>query len=385
MKSTVFALTALAMGTATFAQAQVSFGTRSSAAEALTVAEIETALGVSNTFAIDGVEIGPDVSSDPTVFLVHLDTSGDETFAQVNLTTKTAIWTKSVAQLKADLGGVYNSTATFPILVGELTYDPNSSTSGTLYFADSSTVATSEYAVLAIDVATQNASEVLRDTGIGGWNSQGVLSNGRLVAALGEDYEATFALGEPNVGWVDPADVSPAYTQVYDMDDFVTAAGLPGTSEVPPETIGVNPANDDVYVFGHDEFELFRIEDFDGVSPTLTRLNISGWTGSVDFHGLAVDTDANIYGFDEGTPDIEIFDANASAPITPIALSTIGSEIGLVTPGDFEVTLWRGLKATKTSATTSRLYLASGTADAGIVAIDFGSGPASVVNWEVFQ
>ncbi|MBX3730000.1 MAG: hypothetical protein KF858_12505 [Candidatus Sumerlaeia bacterium] len=371
--------TMLAVGA--LATAQVDLETRTNATEILTVPEIEAALGVSNTFRIDGIAIGPEVAGAPTLFLVHLDTTATETFAQINLNTKTALFTRTVAQLKSDLGGVYAAETTFPILVGELVYDANRGTSGTLYFADSSTATTNEYAIIGIDVATGTASAVLRSGTIGGLSSKGVLSNGRLVVALGEDHEILTG-GEPKVGWIDPTAGTPAFVEVADMDDFLALTTLAPTEELPPETIAVNPANDDVYVFCHDNYEIFRIQNFDGGSEIITRLNIPGWTGVVDLHGMSVDADGNLYGFDEAAEAIALYDGVSQAPVDAIELDDIATELGLT---EFEPTLWRGIKAIKTSATTSRLYLSSSDADAGVVAIDFGGTAASVAGWELYR
>lgn len=381
MQSRTFPCLAAALLAGAGAHAAPDLSFRMPAHQLLTVAEIETALGVASTFRIDGIAVGPEISGHPTIFLVHQDTLALETFAQIDLTTKSAVWTKTVAALKTDLGGDYASEPTFPILVGELAFDAGTGASGTLYFADNSVG--DEFAVIAVDIATGTASEVLAGEDVEGWNSHGVLSDGIVVGALAGHEHKQVHSEEPRVGYLDPADVAPAFAEVFDMDDFIAASLIvPPPAELPPEAIAVNPANDDVYVFCHDGLEIFRIEDIAGASPTLTPLDIAGWTGIVDLHGIASDADGNLFGFDEGTPDIEIYDATEDEALPPIALSTIASEIGIPA---FEVTLWRGIKAQTTGASTMRLLLASADDAAGVVAIDFGTAPSSVVDWSAYQ
>jgi len=70
-----------------------------SVTEALTVSEIESALSASNTDALEGVALGPG----NTAFIIH-DDAGALTVAQMDLTAKTALWTKTEAQILSDLG-----------------------------------------------------------------------------------------------------------------------------------------------------------------------------------------------------------------------------------------------------------------------------------------
>ena len=375
---------------ASTAQAQVNFNTVVSITQELTVAEVETALSAASTFRIDGVALGPA----GTIFIVHASTTGAKTIARFDATaaTPTALYSKSTAQLKADLGGVYASEATFPILVSELVWDPSTGTNGTLYFADESTVTTGEYAVLRLNLDTNVASEVRRNNDIAGWNSFGVLASGNLVGALGEEHEVLTG-GEPQVGSLNVT--SGVYTEVADVDDFIAKAvpALGPTDELPPETIAVNPANNDVYVFGHDNFRIFRVTNFESVTfnpaTDIAQLNIPEWNGGdlnpgfVDLHGLAVDEDGNVYGFDEGNEAIVIWNGTDTFDIPLDDITTaIGGTVGV---SDFEPTLWRGLKARKVNATQSEVWLSSGTDDYGVVRIILGNGPLSVANWQMFQ
>lgn len=381
-------LGAAILASAASLQAQVDFGTAPVIEEILTVAEIrsaiETAIAPATlgaTLDIDGVEIGPLDGSDRTLFLVHRSAT-EKVFAQINLTSKAAVFTKTSDQLKTDLGGVYAAETNFPILVSELIY---SATDNAIYFADSSTAEAptfDQYALLKIDVATGTASEILRDSSIGGLNSHGVLNDGTLVLVLGEEHEA-LGLGEPQIGLLNPNDVTPTYTMVYDMDDFIAEFeaffSVAGVTECPPEAIGIHPVTGQVFAFAHDEDTLFSITDIGG-TPALA-VAVPAWSGLVDFHGVAVDADGNIYGFDEaGNESIAYYDAAADAPAGVIELDDIATALGIAT---FEVTTWRGLKAELLTSTTSRAYLASGNADAGIVAITFGDA-TSVSNWELY-
>lgn len=360
----------LAASLAVPAAAQVNFS-QVSITQPLTVAEIQTALSVSNTFTIDGVALGPG----DDIFIVHRDTSALETIAQIDPFTKAVAFTKSVAQLKSDLGGVYNSTATFPILVGEFVYDP---TANALFIADQST-GLEDYAVIRVPVGASPATAVIRNnTTVAGWNSHGVLSTGTLVAALGEDHELITG-GEPAVGIIDPDAGTPAFTEIFDMDDFLAAASL--TGELPPEAVAVNPTNDDVIVFAHDQNRIFRIQNIEGGSPTLTALNIPGWNGVVDLHGLAVDEDGNIYGFDEAAESIVIYNGTSTFEVTFDDIATALGQNPATTP--FEATLWRGIKARKISANQSELYIASNNADYGVVRVVFGG--ASVNDWQLMD
>lgn len=368
------ALAALLLAPAA-AMAQIDFSS-SSVSEVLTVAEIQAALGVSTTAAIDGIALG----SGNTVYIAHRDNAGLETFAAIDYVTKTASWTKTVASIQTDLGAPFNATAGFPILVSEFDVD---AANGYLYFADASRDANDEYSLLRLDLdsPTRAASAVLRSSTIYGINSHGILPNGNVVVDLGEDF-AAFASAEPNVGFVDPTAGSPAYTEVYDEDEFKAAVIPPlgVAEECPPETIGINPSNGDTYVFGHDTFHLFRVDDIDGATPTLTWLDIPGWTGVVDLHGLDVDTQGNLYGFDEGGETITVWDGTT---VNAITLDDIATDLRGPTPPVFGPTLWRGMKARDTGATTAEVFLASSTGDYGVVRISFG-GASSVSNWEQY-
>jgi hypothetical protein len=333
--------------------------------ESLTVAEIQTALGVTGTSAIDGVALAPA----DNIFIMHRDNSANETFARLNPVTNAVSFQKSIAQVATDLGAPYTNNIT---PVGEFVFDPSAGTSGTLYFADNSTAAPTEYSLLKINVATGIASEVLRSSNIEGWNSHGVLPSGKIAGVLGEDFSS----GEPSIGHVDPAAGSPSFTTIYTEDDFLGVT--PGAVELPIEAVGIDPLNGDAYVFAHDELELFRITNFD--SPTtITHLTIPGWNGVVDLHGLAVDEDHNVYGFDEASEAIRIWNGTNTYAVTFADI-----EAGLGGSDPFSPALWRGMKARKINATQSEVWLSSATADYGVVRIVFGAAPSSVSNWALY-
>jgi hypothetical protein len=169
---------------------------------------------------------------------------------------------------------------------------------------------------------------------------------------------------------------------VYDEDDFKAAVVPPlgPLEECPPEAVGINPANGDTYVFGHDTLHLFRVENIDGPTPTLTWLDIPGWTGVVDLHALDVDSQGNLYGFDEGGEAITVWDGSA---VNTITLDDIATDLRGPSPPVFGPTLWRGMKARDTSPTTAEVFLSSATGDYGVVRISFG-GASAVSNWQQY-
>jgi hypothetical protein len=130
-------------------------------------------------------------------------------------------------------------------------------------------------------------------------------------------------------------------------------------------------------VFGHDTYHLFRVDNPE-TTPTLTWINIPGWTGVVDLHNLAVDADGNLYGFDEANEAIVVYNGTNTFSVT---LTSISAAIGKVV----EPTLWRGLKARKISATQSEVWLTDGSGNAGVVRLLFGNAAAGVGDWAIYE
>lgn len=351
---------------ATAATAAVDF-TQLEISEPLTPAEIETALGVTGTFRVDGVALGPG----DDLFIAHRNGVSALTIARIDPITNAVPLQRSAAQIATDLGAPFSSAF---ILEAEFTWDPNADV---LYFVDNSTTAVPpfEYALIAMNGTTGAATTVLRSATIEGWNSHGVLSNGWLIGTLGEDFTG----GEPVTGLLDPA--APSFLPLFDEDAYKAAAGLGPTDEAPPESIAVHPTNDDTYVFCHDSLELFLIQN-PATSESLTHLIIPGWNGVVDFHGLAVDEDGNLYGFDEAAESIRIWNGTTTfeVPLDDIATA-------LAKPGTppFAVTLWRGMKARKIGTNQSEVWLASNSPDYGVVRLLFGNGAASAGNWSMYE
>jgi hypothetical protein len=339
----------------------------------LTIADIQAAAGQGTTSQIDGVALGPGQN----VFLIHTNNAAQETIVGINPFTKQVSFTKTHSSIASDLNTTWSALANFPILTGEFVYDPNTGPQGTLYLADKTAAnPDGETALFRINVATGLASTVLFGTQIAGWNSHGVLPSGKIVGTLGEDYK-DFTGDEPKVGIVDPA--NPSFVELFDEDEFKDAVVPPlaVTEECPPETIGVHPVTGQVYVFGHDTLHLFRIDNPEG-TPALNWLNIAGWTGVVDLHGLAVDEDGNVYGFDEAAESIVVWNGTNT-------FSVDVDDIAAAVPGTFEPALWRGMKARKISATQSEVWLSDKTGGSGLVRLVFGNPAASVQDWALFE
>ncbi|MEQ8819394.1 MAG: hypothetical protein RLY93_04060 [Sumerlaeia bacterium] len=359
-----------------------------STGESLTVAEIETALDnagvtVSST-ALDGVALGPG----NTVFIIHND-SGALTVAHIDLTSKAANWVKTEAQILTDLSLSGNLT-----LVGEFVYD---STNDRLVLAsDINAVAPGDpWTVFEIDASASpyTAATLVSSPGIQGWNSHDVTSTGVIVGALGEEFEVLTG-GEPKTVFIDETTTpgSPAAVDLFDVDDFkaATAAGAGDeiTGELPPETVGIDPSDDTIYIFGHDNFELLAIEGLSATDPIDPE--VLGWDDAltpggsrVDLHGLEVDGNGTVYGFDEAAAQIVLWDgADVPTDVTgAIAFADIATDLGNAL-GAAEPVLWRGMKARALTATQSELFIATAASDFGLIRVVIDAGGASVGNWE---
>jgi hypothetical protein len=344
--------------------AQIDF-TAVAISEPLTPADLQTALGAPSTLVVDGVA----TTWGDEIFVVHVDGVGVRRFARINPETKVVSFVMSSAELAVDLGPPYTPAFT---QIGEFVYDPQRDR---LLFADNSQALPPnfDYSLLAIDVASEEAFEILRSGDIAGWNSHGVLSSGVVVGTLGEERADFFPGEEPVVGLVDPT--NPVFVPVADEDEFKAAIpGLDPLAELPPETIAVDPRNDAVYVFCHDELELFRITGIEGAEPQLEWLDISGWSGVVDFHAMDVDEAGNLYGYDEANPGIEIWDGENTFRLS---LSEIQTALGKEQP--FVPTNWRGMKARQFSATQTEVLLASASSAYGVVRVVFGEAPTDPI------
>ncbi len=357
--STRFAAALLALSPALLT-AQIDFSVVS-ITEPLTPADLQTALGASSTLAVDGVA----KTWADDIFIVHVDGLGKRTFARINPDTKSVTFTMTNVELAAQLGAPYAPLFT---LVGEFIYDPRADR---LVFADNSLALPPDFdhSLLAIHIVDGTGTGILRSGDIAGWNSHGVLSTGVVVGTLGEERADLFPGEEPVVGLVAPA--NPAFVGIFDEDDFKDAIpGFDPNAELPPETIAVDPRNDDVYVFCHDELQLFRIADIEGSEPHLEWLEIDGWSGIVDFHAMDVDEAGNLYGYDEGDPGIDVWDGENTFRVS---LADVQTALGKAET--FVPTNWRGMKARQINAMQSEVLLASASPDYGVVSIIFGEAP----------
>jgi hypothetical protein len=340
----------------------------------VTIAQVQTAAGQSSSNGLGGVALGPGSQ----VFVIHRNALNEETFLRMNPGTGTADFSITGAAIKSLLGAPFNTLPNFPILAAEFIWDPGRGTAGTLYFVDESVAGPeNEFALIGVDVAATTAVAVVTSSSISGMNSFGVLPSGRIVVALGDDHEVLTG-GEPTIGLIDPDEAPPEYHAVFESVDFANAAGLPPTTEMPPDAVGVNPATGRVWAFIHDELLLFRSDNFDS-SPSLNWVSIAGWDGVVDLHGVAVDADDNVYGYDEAAEALIVYDGSSTHTLT---FDDIRIALGGTQP--FTPVLWRGMKARKINATQSEVWLASSTADYGLVRVVFGSAPASVRDWTLY-
>jgi len=365
------------------AQAQVDFDVFD-ISEALTIAQIEAAVGASSTTAIDGIALTGDADE---VVVAHLDGLNNYTFASISLSTGNANWTKSEADIVTDLNASITGDNPFSqlILEGEFV-----AANGTLYFADASVdllgTPPFRFSVNTLDLATQTATNVLLSADVEGWHTHGVLSDGTVVGTLGEDFTG----GEPQVGYLDLSG-TPAWVEVFDEDDLIAEANdyfnVTSFDELPPEAIAVDPRNDNVYVFAHDDKQLFRVIDITGATPVLEVVDIPAWnfdaTPPVDLHGMSIDEQGNLYAFDEEAPElVRVWDRTDTFAWT---LGDIAEAINGASAPQFGISTWRGIKAREINATQSEVFLASASDDYGVVRIVFGSEPTSVNNWHLFD
>lgn len=367
-------LTALGLVAAMPGAAQVDFD-EVAITQPVTITQVQSAAGAASSNGLAGVALGP--GSD--VFVVHLNALNEETFLRLDPATATSSFSITGGAVRTSLGAPFTSVPAFPILTGEFLFDPNRGAQGTLYFADESIDQGDDVnAIIAVNVAGASASAVVTSDSIAGVNSFGLLPNGKLVVALGEDHE-TLTGNEPSLGLIDPDDATPEYEEVFDMEDFAGAAGLPLSTELPPDAVGVNPSTGRVWTFIHDELLLFRSDDFD-TSPTLDWEDITDWNGAVDLHGVAVDEDDNVYGYDEGAEALVVYNGTDTYELT---FDDIRIALGGTNP--FTPVLWRGMKARKISATQSEVWLASSNADYGLVRVVFGTDTSGVADYHLYD
>ncbi len=347
--------------------------------EILTVAEIESALSVTGTSSIPGVALGPANS----VYLIH-ENAGDLTVGQIDLDTKSGLWTKSEVDIVSDLSLSGNLTLT----AGEFVYDPVNDR--LVLSSDIGAVSPGDpWTVFAIDTSASpyTASVILRDASIQGWNSHDILSDGTIVGALGEEFEVLVG-GEPKVGYLNES--VPEFVDLFDVDDFQDAtqagSGDQITGELPPETIGVDTSDDTVYVFAHDNFELFSLDGISSTDPV--DIEISGWDDSatptgdrVDLHGLDVDGNGNVFGFDERAEAVVVWDGGSET--LEILFSDVASSLG---GGALEVTVWRGMKARALNSSETEVFLAPSNSNYGLVRLLVeDQSVTSVNNWEMYR
>ncbi len=367
------ALAAMLVLPVSFVMAQINFNNLH--VKDIEVEDIEAILGISDdTDAIDGLA----VDAAGRLFVLHRDNDADETLLLFDPTDNTGAVIADVNDFAAALGAGYvPSLMTF---VAGMAVNG----SGTLiYLADNSFEDEDVFVKTLFEVDYSDPDNVVISLVVRGEDDLddledfALMPNGVIVGAR-EDSSG--------VGVIDPTDAVPSWTELVSQSDFQAILGT--TDEAPPEAIGVNPTNGDVWVFVHDVYELFRIEDLGGAGQTITRVQPPNWPTSpaADLHGLEVDAAGNVYGLDVANEAIVVYDGT-NGFVFP--LDDIFEELDHDDRDgdhDLEITFWRGLAAYQTSAETSVLYLAIADVgnDEAIIVLEFGGDPSSVQDWTLY-
>lgn len=332
------------------AMAAIDFNTPA-ISQPVTVGAIETIVSKSaNTSAIGAVTQAP--SGD--LYAVHVDSTNNETIFRVNPATATGTAIATDSAIGTALGAPYSTTLIFE---GGFETSPGF---GAIYFGESFS---GEYALISVNPGTGAPTQVLRSADLADSSDFAVLPTGEIVVVR----------GGAGVGIVSGGTYTPKITEAQ------LIALLPATvPALPPESLAVNPTNGDVWLFCHDELEIFRVQNITSPTPIITRVVIPGWTGVVDLHDMGFDSDGNLYGFDEAAGAIVIWDGTSTydVPFTEIATALGG--------GLFEASLWRGITVRTSGTDQADVFLASANSNYGIVRLRFTAG-SSVSDWNLYN
>jgi hypothetical protein len=336
--------------------ASVDF-TQFTATDAVAVSTIQGIAGAADTAALDGVTR----LAGNEVVVIHRNAAAAEALVRVDVTTATGSLITTEADIVADLGAPYGPSL---ILEGGFESSPDNAT---LYLMDSFN---GEFALIAVDVATGAASEVLRGADLDDVSDFAVLPTGEIVVVRGGG----------GVGLVDPTGAPATYTAKLAESDF--QAVLATTDPAPVESVAVDSATGDVYLFAHDVLELFVVRNILNATPTVERLLVPGWPGAVDFHDLAVDGGGNLFGFDEASESIRTWDG-----VNAYDLSN--ADIGAAVdpgppPAEFEPALWRGMGARTLGDGSTQLLFSDAGGALGLVTVTFPAAAASVEDWSSY-
>lgn len=339
---------------------------------------IEAAISATGTVGLNGIALGPG----ETLYVLHADESEAKTLFQLDPTADPATITvlATDSELKTDLG--FSGTI---IVEGGFTSSPDGEI--LYFFVSDSDDLEAELHLVAFDSDAIGAKATIIASGedVEGVEDVAVLPNGKLVLARGHD----------GVGIIDPADTTPSFElKVSDqdfVDDLVNNHGFPGsTDEAEAESIAVDPVTGQVLVFLHEVTELYEIIDIDMATPSLQRIVVSEWQGlgaPVDMHGMVMDGEGVLYGFDEGNEAIVVWDGSVGHVV---ALDDIHDELAHGHDkvlhgdhGDFGPTEYRGLAVRRDGEGDPVLFMAMNNDEDGVVMVEFGDdhGHTSVGDW----
>lgn len=348
--------------------------------ENIPAATIESAISATSTAGLDGIALGPGEA----LYVLHADENEAKTLFQLDPSNDPATITvlATDSELKADLSFIGTI-----IVEGGFTSSPDGEI--LYFFVSDSDDLEADIHLVAFDPSATGAKATVLVSGndVEGIKDAAVLPDGTLVLVRGHD----------GVGLIDPSASSPAFElKVSDqdfVDDLINNHGFPsGTDEAEAESIAIHPVSGEVFVFLHEVTELYEIIGIDTATPTLQRQVVAEWQGlpsHVDMHGMVMDAEGVLYGFDEGNEAIVVWDGTAGYLIE---LEDIHDELehghshdkilhGDHEHGDFEPIEYRGLAVRRDSHGHPMLFLAMNNDEDGVVIVEFDEEHTSVSDW----
>jgi len=363
------------------ATAQVNFSSRS-ITQVRTAAQLASAAAAPSTSAIDGVAVG----QGSLVYVIHRDNTAslDETFVVLDAAGATTTGIISASQIRTQTGASGNF-----ILEGgfDVSSVLNVNVIGDLYFIESLTGTDSrlfrvafQHSAVGSTPITANTSIILESPLVTEILDFKVINSSNLAVVAGEEGAGTI--------FFDTVNLTTTWQPKISQAQLLTANG--SGIEAPAESVAVvkgsGPEAGNVWFYTHDIFEVWNSPTLTVATPTFTKETITGWTSDpvlanrVDLHAFAADEAGNIFGFDEPTNTIRIFDGTA---VHTLDLGDVTAAVGVgPTPPAFTVSYPRGISAKQVSATQTDVYLASGDGNYGLVRVRFGS--SSVSEWMAY-